>query len=94
MLSNKKFQIAISIGESVAISHFVMMLNPKFRVPKFVWNDLYSIVSKMTICQIGLAGNFGKDQKAMEKIAVEHSKYRLDLLFKDSDVKNWLKLNE
>jgi hypothetical protein len=70
------------------------MLNPKFRGPKFVWNDLYSIVASMTIDQVSLAGNFGKDKKAMEKIAVEHSKYKLDCLFKDSNVKNWLKLNE
>ena len=92
MLSNKRYSIARETGRAVATSNFIMMLNPKFRGPKFQLDNLYNIANGFARSTVGLQGNFGKDQKEMEEIAAEAAKFELNRLFEESGVKEWLKL--
>jgi hypothetical protein len=94
MLSNKRYFIARKVGEAVAMSNFVMMLNPKFRGPKFTWDNLYHIVDSFSRGNIAMQGDFGRDTKEMEEVSATWGKYQLDSLFKESGVKEWLELKK
>jgi hypothetical protein len=91
MLSNKRFYIAQSVGSACAHSHFIMYLNPKFRGPNFTWDRLKDM-SGLVGCQVALAGNFGKDLREMERVAVDHYEWTVEHILKESDIRTWMPL--
>lgn len=93
MLSNRRFGIASGLGEATAYSHFLMFLNPKFRGPKFKWVNLPDLAASMARCQVGLAGNFGRDQSAMENQAAHMARYTVERCLRESAVQDWLPLS-
>ncbi len=91
MLSRKRWSIAHNIGQFVAYSNFLFFLNPKHRGEKFVWSDLYKICDSFSKTSVFISGgDFGKDQKAMEEVAMESARHTLDFCFKESGVKTWI----
>lgn len=92
MLSSRRFGIARQLGEATAYSHFLMFLNPKFRGPKFKWDDLPELAAKMARGQVELAGSFGRDRKAMEDQAAHTARHTIERCFRESKIKDWLPL--
>jgi hypothetical protein len=92
MLSNKRYGIARSIGQSVAYSNFVLMLNPKFRGKNFKWENLEDLAARMAASHVGLVGDFGKDHVKMQEEAAKSARYTIQYCFKESNVKEWLAL--
>lgn len=93
MLSNSRYALARSYGEAVAHSNFIWFLNPKNRGPNFRWSDLEHICSsqaKFGIYTCSTKGDWGKDQKEMEKQAATSAKYTIQRCLKESDVENWI----
>lgn len=90
MLSNKRHQLATQIGYDVAISNFVLFLNPKYRGEKFTWDDLPSIVDKWAKLHVELQGKNKKDLKEMQEVASKAAKYKLNYLMKESDLLSWI----
>ena len=90
MLSSKRREIAKNVGVAVAYNHFIFMLNPRYRGPKFAWDDLYPIVSEHTQIHVEQVGDFGRDRKEMREVALQWAKYTLDTCFMESEVKKWL----
>lgn len=90
MLSSKRYSIAQGVGVAVATSHFAMFLNPKFRGPRFTWDNLYHIVDSFSRGNLAMQGDFGRDVKEMEEVAAVWGKHQLDSLIKESGVKEWL----
>ena len=92
MLSDKRRYIASVVGAEFGYSHFVMMLNPKYRGPKFTWESLANTAANLAEGQIGLEGNWGRDLKAMRKVAAESARATISFCLRESNIQQWLPL--
>ena len=90
MLSKKRLTLAMELGKAVATSNFAWFLNPANRGINFKWENIYSIVERFTIVHIPLEGEFGRDLKEMQEVAVKSSKNQLDFLIKESNLFSWI----
>lgn len=90
MLSSRRHSIAYQIGVGTAFSHFIMFLNPANRGPLFKWDNLPELAAKMAKGQVGLAGDFKRDEKTMQGIAAAAAKATIERCFKESNIKNWI----
>jgi hypothetical protein len=88
MLSQKRLGIAQNIGTVVAYDLFVMMLNPKNRGENFTLDVLVDMVKRKAILQVSLAGDFGRDVKAMEEIAEQYAQLTIKHCIKESGVRD------
>lgn len=88
---------AQSYGSAVAVSLFVMMLNPKYRGGAFTWDKLEDMAAGQAAT--GAFMNYTPSVWArygplIQEAAVESSRHRVRELLEDSGVETWLPLTE
>lgn len=88
MLSQKRHDIAQNIGKIVAYDLFVSMLNPKYRGKNFNWDLFIDMVKRRAALQVSLTGDFGKDNKLMERIAENVAQSTAEHCIKASGIKH------
>lgn len=94
MLSRKREAIARAVGASVAHNMFTAMLNPKFRGKNFRWEHLEDMAAGMTV-GLGLTGPYPESvEKEMQGIAAVSARYTVQFCLKESNVQEWMPLEE
>ena len=90
MLSSKNHQLATQIGYDIAVSNFVLFLNPRYRGEKFTWDNLSSIVDEWVEFHVEMQGKNKRYLKEMQEVASSAAKYKLNWLMKESDLLSWV----
>jgi hypothetical protein len=90
LLSNKNHQLASQIGYDIAVSNFVLFLNPRYRGEKFTWDNLPSIVDKWVKLHVEMQGKNKRYLKEMQEVASSAAKYKLNWLMEESDLLSWV----